>query len=245
MVEDTNTHARVLSGTLSNVKVKNTTAEVFFRASDSEGMAATGVVAAALGLSGAAAGMAAMSMDETKEPVCQVSFDLDGKHVEAILWNWPFKDGDEVHAVVEPSQNGGYTGFAVLDTKERIIVLYPHVSAGEKAHWKVVAKFAALIACVLNLIMFLLIFGAYFFSKDIELKAALISWGLGSIACFAMFAWISYRVGNRFTPFIKMAEPIFTLLGWEDVKNVNLRKITKAKKKPTDPAAMGDSYFRY
>ncbi|AJQ83522.1 hypothetical protein AZ54_13670 [Xanthomonas oryzae pv. oryzae PXO86] len=42
-----------------------------------------------------------------------------------------------------------------------------------------------------------------------------------------------------------MAEPIFTLLGWNDVRNVDLRKITKAKKKPTDPPAMGDSYFRY
>ncbi|RBB96746.1 hypothetical protein BRO03_12260, partial [Xanthomonas oryzae pv. oryzae] len=34
-------------------------------------------------------------------------------------------------------------------------------------------------------------------------------------------------------------------LEWENVKNINLRKITKEKKKPTDPPAMGDSYFRY
>ncbi|QBN96817.1 hypothetical protein BRL94_19670 [Xanthomonas oryzae pv. oryzae] len=60
-----------------------------------------------------------------------------------------------------------------------------------------------------------------------------------------MFGWIIYNIGSRFTPFIEMAEPIFTLLGWKDVKNINLRKITKEKKKPTDPPAMGDSYFRY
>ncbi|MGS0537970.1 hypothetical protein [Xanthomonas oryzae] len=61
----------------------------------------------------------------------------------------------------------------------------------------------------------------------------------------SMSLWIGYRLGRRFTPFIEMAEPIFSLLEWDNVKNINLRKITKAKKKPTDPPAMGDSYFRY
>lgn len=102
-MEDFSSQAQVLSGILENVKIKNTTAEVFFRRDDSERIAATGVVAAALGLSGAAAGMAAMSMDEAKEPVCQVSFDLGDKHVEGMLWDWPFKEGDEVQVVVEPA----------------------------------------------------------------------------------------------------------------------------------------------
>ncbi|QGJ68110.1 hypothetical protein FDU21_22725 [Xanthomonas oryzae pv. oryzae] len=108
MMESQETHARVLSGILSNVKVKNTTADIFFRAGDREGIATTGVVAATMGLSGAAAGMVAMSMDEMKEPVCQVSFDIDGKHVEALLWNWPFKDGDHVQVVAEPAGTDFY-----------------------------------------------------------------------------------------------------------------------------------------
>ncbi|ACD58194.1 ISXo2 putative transposase [Xanthomonas oryzae pv. oryzae PXO99A] len=133
--------------------VRNTSAEIFFRSSDSDGMAATGVVAAAMGLSGAAAGMAAMSMDEMKEPVCHVSFDIDGKHVEAVLWNWPFKNGDEVQVVVEPAPNGGYTGFAVLDPKDRVIVLYSHVSAGRKSHWKNVLKLSLLGGMSINIIL--------------------------------------------------------------------------------------------
>ncbi|AEQ96613.1 hypothetical protein XOC_2489 [Xanthomonas oryzae pv. oryzicola BLS256] len=60
-----------------------------------------------------------------------------------------------------------------------------------------------------------------------------------------IFFAIGCRIGRRFIPFVEMAEPIFTLLGWKDVKNINLRNITKAKKKSTDPPAMGDSYFRY
>ncbi|XUT56775.1 hypothetical protein I0K01_14890 [Xanthomonas oryzae pv. oryzae] len=56
---------------------------------------------------------------------------------------------------------------------------------------------------------------------------------------------IGLNIGRRFKPFIEMAEPIFTILGWKDVNSIDLRKITKEKKKPTDPPAMGDSYFRY
>lgn len=93
--------AKVLTGTLSNVNFTNTVAEVFFRSGDREGMASAGFLAAALGESGLAAGMTSMSMEEMSDQVCVVSFDLDGNHVEGMLWNWPFKDGDVVQAVVE------------------------------------------------------------------------------------------------------------------------------------------------
>lgn len=73
-----------------------------------------------------------MSMDEMKEPVCQVSFDIESKHVEAILWNWPFKEGDEVQAVVEQSSANSYNCFAVLDPKECIIALYRMYPRGKK-----------------------------------------------------------------------------------------------------------------
>nr|WP_242841049.1 putative type VI secretion system effector [Xanthomonas oryzae] len=169
----TNAHARVLSGTLSNVKVKNTTAEIFFRAGDREEMASTGVVAAAMGLSGAAAGMVAMSMEEISEPVCQVSFEIEGKHVEALLWNWPFKDGDEVQAVVEPAPGGGYTGFAVADAAEKIIVLYPHVSAGLSAHWRRVAKFAFLAALGVNAVMTVLLLAIYASTENGKMEVML------------------------------------------------------------------------
>ncbi|AKO04471.1 putative type VI secretion system effector [Xanthomonas oryzae pv. oryzicola] len=238
-------YAKVLTGTLTNVKVTNTVSDVFFRAGDSEGMAATGAVAAALGESGLAAGMVAMSTEEMKDQVCLVSFDIDGKHVEGMLWNWPFKDGDEVQAVVEPGKAGNYIGFAVSDPKEKIIVLYPHVSAGTAAHWKNVAKYVAYAAIILNLVLVLFLSLLYVTTDDGSLEFLLKAGGMTMLCVLALCAWVGYRLGNRFTPFIEMAEPIFTLLGWKDVKNINLRKITKEKKKPTDPPAMGDSYFRY
>nr|WP_309303073.1 putative type VI secretion system effector [Xanthomonas oryzae] len=138
----------------------------FLSASDQGGMAATGAVAAALGLSGAAAGMVAMSMEEMKEPVSKVSFDVGGRHVEALLWNWPFKEGDEVQVVAEPTKGGVYIGFAVLDPKEKIIVLYPHVSAGGRAHWKNVFKISSMVTSVIIFLMLAFMVVAYTFSKE-------------------------------------------------------------------------------
>ncbi|MBA8680781.1 putative type VI secretion system effector [Stenotrophomonas tumulicola] len=248
MAQELNGQAQVLSGRLRNVKVTNTTAEVFFRAGDREGMAATGVAAAALGLSGAAAGMVAMSMEEMSEPVSQVSFDIDGKHVEALLWNWPFKEEDEVQVVVEPSPSGSYTGFAVLDPREQIIVLYPHVSAGGVAHWKNVIRLSSLVSAALVVFIYLLVMAITYFPGGVRgdrfydfAKFML----LASPLQFLLFFVIGCRMGRRFTAFVRMAEPIFAVLGWKNVRNISLRKMTKAKKKPTDPPAMGDSYFRY
>lgn len=248
MAQELNGQTQVLSGTLRNVKVTNTTAEIFFSAGDREGMAATGVAAAALGLSGAAAGMAAMSMEEMSEPVCQVSFDLDDKHVEALLWNWPFKEGNEVQVVVEPSLTGGYTGFAVLDARERIIVLYPHVSAGSWAHWKNVALVSSMVSIALIVFAYIVMMAIMYIPGGVRgeefydsVKFLLII----SPLPFLLFFIIGCRMGRRFTVFVKMAEPIFIALGWNDVKNISLRKTTKAKRKATDPPAMGDSYFRY
>ncbi|OLK01374.1 hypothetical protein IXO222_04905, partial [Xanthomonas oryzae pv. oryzae] len=233
-------YAKVLTGTLSNVKVTNTLSDVFFRAGDSEGMAATGALAAALGESGLAAGMVAMSTEEMKDQVCLVIFDIDGKHVEGMLWNWPFKDGDEVQAVVEPGKAGNYIGFAVSDPKEKIIALYPHVSAGAAAHWKNVAKYILYSAILLNFLLAFVLLLLHLTTPEVSVEFLLKVGGGAMLSVFAICAWVGYRLGNRFTPFIEMAEPIFKILGWKDVKNINLRKITKEKKKPTDPPAMGD-----
>nr|WP_154298252.1 hypothetical protein [Xanthomonas oryzae] len=56
---------------------------------------------------------------------------------------------------------------------------------------------------------------------------------------------IGYRMGRRFDVFVSMAERIFSALGWKDVQRINLREITKKKRKPTDPPALGDTFFRY
>ncbi|HGM5882969.1 hypothetical protein ACL5HQ_19285 [Stenotrophomonas maltophilia] len=58
-------------------------------------------------------------------------------------------------------------------------------------------------------------------------------------------ATVGISIGYRFHRFARLADGIFGSLGWGDSKNVNLRRITKLRKSPSDPAALGDTYFRY
>ncbi|PPV04057.1 putative membrane protein [Xanthomonas bromi] len=234
MDQNSNAHFKVLSGTLRNVIVTNTTSETLFR----EGEGERDEMATAC--------LAAMPMEDKSEPVCQVSFELDGKNVVALLWNWPFKEGDEVKAVVEPVKGFGYIAFAVLDTKENIIVLYPHVSMGRgRAHWVHVYKKAIIRTCSINLWAFMAVFVLYWLVDTAEFKKLLIAGLIWFLVIFIMCVRFGYKSGYRFTPFVEMAENIFTALGWRDVRDINLQNTTKAKKKPNDPPAMGESYFRY
>ena len=87
------------SGVISGLKVQYVMEDIFWREGDRVGMAATGALSAALGLSGSAAGLAMMSAEEMEEPVAKVEFMLGEVNVEALLWNWPFEEGAFVRVV--------------------------------------------------------------------------------------------------------------------------------------------------
>ncbi len=133
-------------GKIVGLKVQHCVKNVFWREGDREGMAATGALAAALGLSGPAAGMAMMSVEEMEEPVTKVEFRLGEMDVEGLLWNWPFNEGDVVRVVGARNDEGRFFAISVLDEDRRIIVSYPHVSAGTLAHWISVLKYSLVIS---------------------------------------------------------------------------------------------------
>ncbi|AHY60917.1 hypothetical protein DX03_19980 [Stenotrophomonas rhizophila] len=58
----------------------------------------------------------------------------------------------------------------------------------------------------------------------------------------AVVIFIGYRIGRRFKKMICTAESIFSMLGWPDVKWVNLRKEVAARRQSGDPPQLGDTY---
>ncbi|AUI90893.1 hypothetical protein BVV10_13080 [Xanthomonas oryzae pv. oryzae] len=241
--------AKVLGGKLHNLALEDTTIETFVNQSDQAGMASTGVLAAALGLSGQAAGMVAMSLDEMRELVVKASFDVAGERVEALLWNFPYYEGTEVQVVVDGlTASGAHMGFAVVAPTEGTGVFYPHVSAGRIAHRKRVIKWSAIAGGVISSFTYFLILITAFFAGNVrgqELSNLMSITALGAGAFFLITLIIGYRLGRRFDVFISMAEKIFLALGWKDIERIDLRKVTKQKRKPTDPPALGDTFFRY
>lgn len=230
------------TGIISNLRVRHVVQNVFWRDGDREKMAATGAAAAALGLSGSAAGMAIMSNEETEEPATRVEFGFGEMLVKGLFWNWPFKEGDSVRVVGRRDKVGNFIALSVLDEQKRLIVSYPYVSSGSWAHWIAVAKYSLALSVPLYMIQI------GFFVLD-----ALTGDGLAPLEmiadayliCVLVCLYLGYRIGRHFTRFAKMADAIFGTLGWPNAKRINLRRITKQKRQPGDHPALGDTYFKY
>lgn len=224
-------------GQIVNLRVQHCVKNVFWREGDREGMAATGAFAAALGLSGPAAGMAMMSAEEMEEPVTKVEFRLGEMAVEGLLWNWPFNEGDVVRIVGTRNDKGRFFAISVLDEERRLIVSYPHVSAGTLAHWISVLKFSLII----SIPWWGVIIGWFAWMTSAPFHFLARSYLIGVL----VFCVIGYRIGRRFVCYARLADSVFSTLGWRRARRINLRRVTKVKRRPGDHPALGDTYFRY
>lgn len=230
------------AGVISNLRVRHVVQNVFWRDGDREKMAATGAVAAALGLSGPAAGMAMMSNEETKEPATRVEFRFGEMLVKGLFWNWPFNEGDSVRVVGRRDKAGNFIALSVLDEQKRLIVSYPYVSSGSWAHWIAVTRYSLALSVPLYMI-YIVFFLINALTGDGLAPLEMIADAY--LICVLVCFYLGFRIGRHFTRFAKMADAIFETLGWPNAKRINLRRITKQKRQPGDHPALGDTYFRY
>lgn len=235
---------RVLRGSIRNLEVQETTVDAFQGDELRVRSGAAGALSAAAGLSGIAAGMVATSMDEMREGAFGVSFEIDGQPVRGVLWNCPFKEGDDVEVVAEKIDNH-WNAFAVARPKDCIISLFPHAVSGEAAHYKT----SLLVWIKIAVAVVLLGIGMFGVA---ELVSAEPNWNrwlslalAGGGGASVVFAVIGVLISRKYLPFVRIAEGVFTALGWEDVKRINLRKKTLKNIRPDDPPALGVFYFRY
>ena len=227
----------LLKGTLRSVTVVDTELDLIFTPADRNAAAATGVAAAAMGLSGLAAGAVDSSVADAKLPMKQVRFELEGQLVEALLWGFPFRDGDMVEAVVEPDASG-YRAYAVACPKSRIIAVYPYSTSGLVAHILSSARIFFYF-CLFFILPFCILI--HYISVHDGISTPL-SVGVGAAVIFGI---VGANMSRKFLPFVRIAERIFTTLGFKDVRRINLRRLTKKLRRPDDPPALGDTYFRY
>ncbi len=232
------------AGIISDLRVKHVVENLFWRESDPSGIAATGAIAAALGLSGPAAGMAMMSAEEMAEPVTRVEFRLGETKVEGLLWNWPFGEGDRVKVVGKRGEDGKFFALSVLDENKRLIVSYPHVSSGSWAHWIGVMKYTLMFALP-SAALYVLVAGFGSINEGPWDWYSLKRFFYIFLSCVSVSCIIGIRIGSRFTRYARMADAIFKSLGWVNGKYINLRRITKLNKSVDDHPALGDTYFRY
>jgi hypothetical protein len=208
-------------------------------------MGATAIAAGLTGLGAVAAGLGAMAMDTTEEADL-LEFELDGKPVKAWVWVSVFKEGDEVEVVAEPDGDG-WRGYGIRRMSDRIVALHPHCSRGRYAHYK--ASFSWFVKIVGGLLL-----AAFAIEMLVAVTRGLTSQDLGIFALLAIaggllgaliLGGIAYRISSRFMGFVRLAEGIFQVFGWPNVKHIDLPALTKKTKTSGDPGALGVLYFRY
>ena len=237
--------AQVLRGRIKGLSKKRCRHDFVFTADDRRRMGATAIAAGLAGLGGIAAGLGSMAIDTTEEADL-LEFEVDGKAVRAWVWLSVFQEGDEVELVAEPDGDT-WMGYGVRRVSDRIVALHPHCSRGRNAHYK--ASFSWFVKISGALLAANLLIGAIVaFAKSLPTEdiVPLVLFSLmGSSVVALIYGVIAYRASMRFMGFVRLAEGIFQVFGWPDVKNIDLPAITKNDKRPGDPAGLGILFFRY
>jgi hypothetical protein len=228
-----------LSGKMTDYRKDRGAASFVFTESDRTRMGVVAIAAALAGQGGQATAMAAnaSSMEEIAE---YVQFSLDGQPVKGWLWRSPFKEGDAVEVAAE-WQGDHYEAFGVARPADRIVALYPHCSRGKTRHVKTVLKWWFFLGFFGTFAgMFFLLFLLQGFSAFAEPI-----FYAGCCILSAIFAIMFFSLGQKWMPYVRVAEKVFTALGWPHPGNVDLVRSSKAQRKKTDPGEFGTFYFRY
>jgi hypothetical protein len=235
-----------LCGRISNLKVTRASANFFFTESDQAGMGMLAVGAGPVGVSGQAIGMAIYSTD-LEEEADYLEFDIDGQPVKGWVWRNPFKDGDEVEVASE--WNGQfYESFGITRPKDKIIALYPHCSRGRNSHrrngWK--WWFTGTTAMIILVAVFFFIAGL-FKAESLSENIELLKFGMGVVIStfYPIAAIMTYSLLNKWIDFVYAAEKVFLVLGWDNIRDVDLPKRSQETKTGNEEYGYGTFFFRY
>jgi hypothetical protein len=210
------------------------------------GVGPAAVSASLAGMGGAAIAIATLDTTETAD---YVEFTLDGKPLQGWFWRFPFNDGDEVEVVAEESESGTWSALGVRRESDGLVAVYPHCFEGRWSHyfstfrvWAAIMGFAFIVLLIIDLISALNA-GNFSLSGHAWVYAIYFGYGLPAmLGASIFFAWLA---GRKTEGFARFAEMVFRGFGWNNPSKLNLRAISKKKRKPGDGRDYGLRYFRY
>lgn len=233
----------LLRGQIRNLRKTRCSRDFVFTEADRTKMGATAIAAGLAGLGGVAAGLGAMAVD-TSEEADLLEFEIDDVPVKAWVWVSMFADGDEVEVVAERTDDT-WIGYGIRRVTDRIVALHPHCSRGRFAHYRASARWWFKLTTGLLVATYLLIIVVSLLKSLHNWTVLLQGCALGGVGLALILGIIAYRVSRKYAGFVSLAEKIFEVFGWPDVKNIDLPAITKKDKKPGDPGGLGILFFRY
>ncbi|QJQ03958.1 putative type VI secretion system effector [Herbaspirillum rubrisubalbicans] len=228
-----------ISGTIRHYTSERGEASFVLTRKDKARMGMVSVALATAGMGGQAIATASNAAS-LQEEADYVEFDLDGKKVKGWLWRSPFKEGDIVDAAVV-WQGEYFELVALANPADRTIALYPHCVRGRRAFYALVFRWWLIFAGIYSAVLTFLLFSFEPFNEYLFQLPFWICWG----GLIASATFVIFMLMLQWTPFGKAAQRAFSVLGLKDPSGVDLKKTTKAQRKPGDPPEMGAFFFRY
>ncbi|MCP1117227.1 putative type VI secretion system effector [Robbsia andropogonis] len=243
MENDETPRTTIIKGVIENLQTRIESREAVFSADDKQALQGTALAAATVGLGAIAVGLSA-SDDFTSDDGEMMTFDLQGKHVEAWVWHSEFKDGDEVEVAAEQI-NGRWIGFAVRRLSDGMIAVYPHCERGSAAFYVYAGKFVG--ALYGSGFAVLYVVGALinYFQDHYDWKLINVGMAWVFFITTLMAGFITWRVARRFSKARRLADRIFSAYGWKKPSFINLPRESNRDRRAGDTLYMGISIFRY
>lgn len=237
----------LIHGEIEDYRCERTKANFFFAASEKSALGMSAVAAAAVGASGVAMGTAIAAGDMNEE-ADYVELCVNGHRAKGWLWSSPFKRGDQVSVVVQRTTTD-LEIIAMTRPSDRMIALYPHLSRGRRAHVRNAIKWWAIGSLAVGL--FVPTITAIGLSEPPDRLAFLeetafvegMLWG--STVLSLIFLAFTVWAARRWMVYVETAEKVFRALGWSNVEQIDLPKISKNSAKGDEPFGYGHLFFRY
>ncbi|ACD14461.1 putative type VI secretion system effector [Paraburkholderia phytofirmans] len=232
----------LLRGTITKLERSRRSHDFVLTQVQQRQVGATALGAAAMGMGAAGMGLVSMASNSDEE-ADWVEFELDGKKMQGWLWLLPMRNGDEVEVVAEKVADDRYIVYSVKRDGDDIVAMYPHATAGRKAHYRNMTKIMLWTFFVLYAI---LVVGTYFKGEiSSDLYAYTVSMATIGVGGFIVFGIIFYRTSLKLMGFVRLAEAVFRTYGWPDVQNIDLRKTSREHRGTNTLSNYGRHYFRY
>jgi hypothetical protein len=232
----------LLHGTIANLQRSRRTHDFVLTQVQQWAVGATAAGAAAIGMGATSVGLVNMASNADEEAEW-VEFELNGKQMQGWLWLLPMRNGDEVEVVAEKVADDRYIVYSVKRDGDDIVAMYPHATAGRKAHYRNMTKIMLWTFFVLYAIF---VIGTYFKGEIAsDLYAYTVAMATVGVGGFIVFGIIFYRVSLKLMGFVRLAEAVFRTYGWPDVQNIDLRKTSREHSGINTLSNYGRYYFRY
>jgi hypothetical protein len=240
---ESNNSMILLPGAISGLEQSHRSHDFVLTEIQHQQIGVTAITASVMGMGATSIGLIGMA-GNVEEEADWVEFELDDKQVQGWLWMMPMRNGDDVEVVVERTTNNRYLVYAVERDSDGLLAVYPHATAGRKAHYRKSVKvwLWCSVLAYLSFTLLLVMQRGWVFSLNSDMLFFL---PISFTFCMLISAIIAFRVSQKLMVFVRIAEIVFRTFGWPDIENIDLRKTSREHRHGDKIPSFGNLYFRY